>query len=83
MTAVKIATSLPAEQFDALEQMRARLGLKRSAAVQEALVLWLATKEAEGACAQYVRGYMSHPEDAAEGAALVEAWADGMENEIW
>ncbi len=83
MSAIKIATSVPGEQFRALEEMRGRLGLKRSAAVQEALALWLAAKSSSEDVATYLRGYLAQPEDAAEAGAYVEAWSDGMEAEDW
>ena len=83
MTAVKIATSLPAEQFQALEETRQHLGLKRSAAVQEALALWLATKASSENVASYLRGYLDNPEDANEANSFVAAWAEGLEAEEW
>ena len=83
MPAVKIATSVPAEQFRNLEAVRKRLGLKRSAAVQEALALWLAAKESGEGIQAYLRGYMNLPEDAGEATGFVEAWATGMEAEDW
>ncbi len=83
MTAVKVATSIPSNQFSTLEKVRGHPGLTRSAAVQEALCLWLAAQETCKAAAQYVKGYMTIPEDTAEGDAYVEAWADGMEAEDW
>ncbi len=83
MPAVKIATSVPAEQFRNLEAVRKQLGLKRSAAVQEALALWLAGKQSADSIQAYLRGYMGQPEDAAEADGFVNAWADGMEAEDW
>ena len=83
MPAVKIATSVPGEQFQALEEVRGRLGLKRSAAVQEALALWLAARDSGDSIASYLRGYMTQPEDGGEAGGFVEAWADGMEAEDW
>ena len=83
MSAVKIATSVPEEQFRALEETRERLGLKRSAAVQEALTLWLAARESGDEVASYIRGYLERPEDEGEAHALVAAWADGLGGEEW
>ena len=83
MTSVKIAASLPADQFAALEKARRQLGLKRSAVVQEALALWLAARQEGEAAARYVEGYLSVAEDAAVGDALVTAWADGVTAEDW
>jgi len=83
MPAVKIATSVPAEQFRNLEAVRKQLGLKRSAVIQEALALWLAGKKSADSVQAYLRGYMGQPEDTLEADGFVEAWADGMEAEDW
>lgn len=83
MNARKIATSLPAAQFDDVERLRRRLGLKRSQVVQEALSLWLSARSTGERCEQYLKGYLRHPEDAAEARALVRAWAKGLEPEYW
>ncbi len=83
MPAVKIATSVPAEQFRNLEAVRKQLGLKRSVVIQEALALWLAGKESADSVQAYLRGYMNQPEDAGEATGFVEAWAMGMEAEDW
>ncbi|MBI2899671.1 MAG: hypothetical protein HYY17_05770 [Planctomycetes bacterium] len=83
MNARKIATSLPAAQFTEVERARRRLRLKRSQVVQEALDLWLSTLATAERCEQYLRGYLRHPEDAAEGRAFVRAWAKGLAPEDW
>lgn len=83
MNAKKIATSLPAEQFRALEQIRRRLKLKRSEAVQQALSLWLAGREEDEQVRRYVAGYQRRPEDAPAARAYVRAWATGQESEDW
>lgn len=83
MTAKKIATSLPGDQYAALERVRKRLRLNRSEAVQEALALWLAAREGDDRVAQYVRGYAEHPDDVREASAMVEAWAEGLAAEDW
>lgn len=83
MSAKKIATSVPAAQYAALERLRKRLKLERAAAVQEALAMWIAAREGDPRVAQYVRGYAEHPDDAREARALAEAWAEGLEAEEW
>jgi hypothetical protein len=83
MHAKKLATSLPAEQFAALERTRKRLRLRRSEAFQQALSLWLSSKEQDLALASYVRGYLEHPDDPGEARALVAAWARGLQKEDW
>lgn len=83
MNARKIATSLPGSQYAALERVRKRLRLKRSEAVQQALALWLAAREGDDRAAQYVRGYVDHPDDVRETRAMVDAWAEGLTAEDW
>ena len=83
MSARKIATSVPAGQFEALERVRKRLRLGRSQAVQEALSLWLEARAGDARVRQYMRGYMARPDDPAEAAALARAWATGLEAEDW
>ena len=83
MTAKKIATSVPASQYAALERVRKRLRLNRSEAVQEALAIWLAAREGDDRVAQYVRGYADQPDDAREARAMVDAWAEGLAAEDW
>ena len=83
MNARKIATSLPATQFQALERTRRRLRMKRSEAVQEALTLWLSARQGDERVRLYLQGYVNQPEDKAESVALATAFADGMEPEDW
>ena len=83
MNAKKIATSLPAAQFDALERARRRLKMRRSEAVQAALAMWLAAHEGDSRVEQYLRGYAAHPDDPREARAMTRAWAQGLEPEDW
>lgn len=80
---MKIATSLPQEQFQALEKTRKRMRLRRSEAVQRALALWLAAADEDTSVAQYIRGYVEYPDDPREARALAKAWARGLEREDW
>jgi metal-responsive CopG/Arc/MetJ family transcriptional regulator len=77
----KIATSLPEEQYEAVVRLRRRLRLKRSQAVQEALSMFLAAHQRDGRVEQYLRGYVSQPEDAAVARGYVRAWAKDLESE--
>ena len=83
MNARKIATSIPAEQYRALERTRRKLKLNRSEAVQRALDLWLATQNVDARVERYLRAYLAKPEDAAETRAYVKAWAAGQQHEDW
>jgi metal-responsive CopG/Arc/MetJ family transcriptional regulator len=81
MTARKIATSIPEEQYRALERARRSLKLNRSEAVQRAIDVWLAAQRDDARVEQYIRAYLAKPEDAAEGDAYVQAWASDLSPE--
>ncbi len=83
MNARKIATSIPSEQYRALERERRRLKLKRSEVVQRALAMWLSALQEEARVQQYIQAYMAHPEDEKEGRALASAWTTGQAAEDW
>ena len=83
MSAKKIATSLPACQYEALERLRKRFRLGRSEAIQQALSLWIAARQGDQRIAQYVRGYVEQPDDSREARVLAAAWSTGMEAEDW
>jgi hypothetical protein len=81
MNAKKIATSLPATQYAALERARKRLRMKRSDAVQQALAMWLAAQAKDPREEQCIRGYLKHPDPGADAEAMTRAWVDGLERE--
>ena len=83
MYAKKVATSIRGDQYEALERVRRRLKLRRSQAVQQALDLWLTSRERDQRIEQYVRGYASQPDDPRDAHAYAEAWAKGHEGEDW
>jgi hypothetical protein len=83
MTARKIATSIPADQYRALERARRSLKLNRSEAVQRAIGIWLATQQNDTRVQQYIRAHLTNPEDVAEGDAHVQAWASELSSEEW
>ncbi len=83
MSARKIATSLPAEQYASLERVRRRLHLKRSEAVQEAVAMWLAAREGDDRVRRYIEGYMNRPEDDKDSAAHLKAWSRGLDLGEW
>lgn len=61
---VKVAVSLPSARFKALELIRHKLSISRSAVVDEALRFWFASKEKERLIERYEKGYLEKPEDA-------------------
>lgn len=79
----KVAITLPADTFRALERARKRLRLNRSEAIQQAVAFWLAAREGDPRVEEYIRGYLAVPDDPREQSAMVEAWAAGQEAEDW
>jgi hypothetical protein len=58
----KIAITVPAETYRALEKARDRLGKSRSEVISTAIRDWLHGLEAGAARQKYVMGYLRHPE---------------------
>ena len=79
----KIAISLPQETFRALERLRQESGLGRSAAIFEALGLWLKAHETKKLEAKYVQGYRKKPEKASDHDALFRAGLAGFTEGGW
>ena len=83
MKAAKVAVSLPKETFEQVERLRQELGLARSVAVLEALVLWLHKKKEEKLEARYTKGYQRKPEQAAEVEPFFRAGLSSFNREKW
>ncbi|NQT75912.1 MAG: hypothetical protein HQ566_05255 [Candidatus Omnitrophica bacterium] len=60
--AIKIAISLPKEDFKLLEAVRKRMGITRSALIDKAIHYWLSKSKEEEMVRQYIEGYRRHPE---------------------
>ena len=86
-TTVKVAVSLPKEQFRLAERRRRLLHVSRSAMVREALSRWLKAMEEDEAVRRYVEGYQRHPESKRSWKAIermqVEAIAKELGHETW
>lgn len=83
MKATKVAISLPKETFEQVERLRQELGLARSVAILEALVLWLQRKREEELEERYTRGYQRKPERAAEVEPFFRAGLSSFSREKW
>jgi len=68
--AVKIAISIPQEEFEALEAHRNEEGISRSKFVRKTLRFWQEEKEKERLVSIYEEGYKRIPENPRE----IEAW---------
>lgn len=73
--AAKVAVSIPADLYDAVEKARKRTGKSRSAIMQDALRSWLARSEQAGLVREYEAGYRRRPEGKSEVKAAEAAAA--------
>lgn len=78
---LKIAISLPKEDFYKLEQIRKKLGFGRSAIIDKAIRFWLGHREKEGLIKRYREGYLKKPENAQEIEAMEKASAEAFAEE--
>jgi|GEM_PF-680732 len=72
---VKIAVSLPKEQFEQIESLCRQLKLSRSALASQAIYQFLKACQEEEDIRRYIEGYRKHPEtekELAEAAALAQ-----------
>lgn len=79
----KIAISLPAEDLRRLEVLRKKLGLQRSAIIDQAIRFWLRHLEKDEKVRQYEQGYTRKPESVEEIKALEQMSADAFREEGW
>ena len=78
---LKIAISLPKEDFYKLEQIRKKFGLGRSAIIDKAIRFWLGSREQEELIKQYQDGYRKKPESLEEVEAFEQASAEAFKEE--
>ena len=83
MTAAKVAVSIPASLFEAVEEKRRSSGQTRSQFVQRALETLLERLEVQEAERQYVEGYNRQPETDGEVAAVHEAGLAALRAQPW
>lgn len=69
-SAVKLAISLPAEDFREMESLRRKLKTTRSAVVRQALRTYFQARRRQAMVAQYVEGYRKFPEKPEEFAGF-------------
>ena len=84
--AVKIAISIPKEDFKLLEVLRKKMGITRSALIDKAIHYWLNRRKEEQMIKSYEEGYRRYPEtskELEELAAMEKAQAETMKEEDW
>ena len=78
---LKIAISLPKEDFYKLEQIRKKLGFGRSTIIDKAIRFWLGCREQEDLIKLYREGYRKKPESIQEIEAFEKAAAEAFKSE--
>jgi len=78
---LKIAISLPKEDFYKLEQIRKKLGFDRSTIIDKAIRFWLDYRERKESIKRYQDGYKKKPESIKEISAMEQASAEAFEEE--
>jgi hypothetical protein len=80
---VKIAISLPEEDYKELESERIACGYSRSRFVVEALKAWKANKEEDRLVKAYEDGYRNLPEEVEEAELWQRSSLDVLSKEEW
>lgn len=78
---LKIAISLPKEDFEKIENIRKKLGLQRSKIIDRAIHFWLKNLEEKEMIRRYEEGYRKKPESIEEIKAQELASAEGFQEE--
>ncbi len=78
---LKIAISLPKEDFEKIEKIRRDLGMGRSAVIDKAIHFWLKGLEEKEMIRQYEEGYKKKPEPADEIMAMEKTSAEAFKEE--
>lgn len=78
---LKIAISLPKEDFYKIEKIRKKLGFGRSNIIDRAIRFWLGRVEREELIKSYQQGYKKKPESIQEIKAIEKASAEAFKEE--
>lgn len=78
---LKIAISLPKEDFEKIEKMRKKLGLPRSDIIDRAIRFWFNSLEEKKLIKEYEEGYRKKPEPIDEIKAMEKASAEAFGEE--
>lgn len=80
---LKIAISLPKEDFKKIESIRKSLGLQRSTIIDKAIRFWLKDLEKKEMIKQYEEGYKKKPEHIEAIKAMELSSAEAFGEEGW
>ena len=78
---VKIAISLPKQEYQFLEKFRRRLGISRSAIIDKAIIFWLKRQQDEELIKKYEDSYKKKPENVSEIIASEKAGLEALSEE--
>ncbi|HAZ10461.1 MAG: hypothetical protein Q7O04_06575 [Candidatus Omnitrophota bacterium] len=78
---VKIAISLPKQEYQFLEKFRRKLGISRSAMIDKAISFWLKRQQDEELIKEYEDSYKKKPENVSEIIALEKAGLEALSEE--
>jgi len=78
---LKVAISIPKEDYYKLEQIRKKLGFGRSAIIDKAIRFWLGHREKEELIKRYQEGYRKKPENIQEIEDFEKAAAEAFREE--
>jgi len=78
---LKIAISIPKEDFEKIEALRHKMKIGRSALVDKAIRFWLDSIEREKLIREYEEGYRNRPESIGEVKAMEKAAAEAFQEE--
>ena len=81
--AIKIAISLPREDFKLVEAIRRKMGITRSALIDRAIHYWLTKRRQEEMIKRYEEGYMQVPENIDEVIAMEKVQFEALREEGW
>ena len=77
-SAVKLAISLPPQDFREVEILRRKFKTSRSAVIRQALRTYFQARRQRALVRQYVEGYRKHPETPEELAGFEQAQLDAL-----
>lgn len=78
---MKIAISIPKEDYYKIEKIRKKLGFARSALIDKAVRFWMEHQEQQQLIRRYKEGYKNVPEDIREIKAMEDVYADAFKEE--
>ena len=78
---MKIAISIPKEDYYKIERIRKKLGFARSVFIDKAVKFWIEHQERQQLIKRYKEGYKNNPEDVREIEAMEGLYADAFKEE--